>query len=51
MVGSFEPNLKLTVPGVLVPTRITQSYRFLPMIDLAFGLAFAREYLLQVAGI
>ena len=44
---SFEPNLKLAVPGIPVPTRITQSRRFLPKIDLAFGLAFAREYFLQ----
>jgi len=43
----FEPNLKLAFPGIPVPTRITQSCRFLPMIDLAFGLAFPREYFLQ----
>jgi len=45
---SFEPNPKLAFPGIPVPTRITQSCPFLPMIDLTFGLAFAREYFLQI---
>jgi len=40
----FKPNLKLAVPSTPVPTRITQSCRFLPMTDFAF----AREYFLQV---
>jgi len=41
---SFEPSLKLAFPGTLILTRITQSCPFLPMIDLRFGFAFAREY-------
>jgi len=33
---SFNPSLKLAIPGIPVPTRITQSCCFLPMIDITF---------------